>query len=315
MNGRMDEWTNGRMDEWTNGRMDEWTNGRMDEWTNGRMGEWTNGRMDEWMNGRVDEWTNGRMDEWTEWTHVLSCKDILSKTSYRKDMAYTLLIDNKQTDIYCHLSSNHCGSGGWTLAMKIDGSKTAQFGYSSSLWSNKESYNLTAGQTGFDNYQTKMPSYWAMPFQKLCVGLKVGSRDDSFGTFTIQHPGNVRAFKLVHDSGGVSYMGPNNQGNWGCTLFGSTSNEIVITNSSNIVVAPPPEKTVFQMLFGLMSYSLPGQTNMSPVLLFPDFEPPLKVVKNQEFRIWFGQDLTNTLEGDNYGTTCAMVYVFLPKRH
>ncbi|KAK3739931.1 hypothetical protein QZH41_015979, partial [Actinostola sp. cb2023] len=94
---------------------------------------------------------------------------------YRKDMAYTLLIDNKQTDIYCHLSSNHCGSGGWTLAMKIDGSKTAQFGYSSSLWSNKESYNLTAGQTGFDNYQTKMPSYWAMPFQKLCVGLKVGN--------------------------------------------------------------------------------------------------------------------------------------------
>ncbi|KAK3739922.1 hypothetical protein QZH41_004933 [Actinostola sp. cb2023] len=57
---------------------------------------------------------------------IASCKDILTKTSYRKDMAYTLLIDNKQTDIYCHLSSNHCGSGGWTLAMKIDGSKTEE---------------------------------------------------------------------------------------------------------------------------------------------------------------------------------------------
>jgi len=34
---------------------------------------------------------------------------------------------------------------------------------------------LTAGQTGFDNYQTKMPSYWAMPFQKLCVGFKVNN--------------------------------------------------------------------------------------------------------------------------------------------
>ena len=31
---------------------------------------------------------------------------------------------------------------------------------------------MTAGQTAFDNYQTKMPSYWAMPFQKLCVGLE-----------------------------------------------------------------------------------------------------------------------------------------------
>ncbi|KAK3731831.1 hypothetical protein QZH41_020192, partial [Actinostola sp. cb2023] len=136
---------------------------------------------------------------------ISSCKDILSKTSIRttyiseyspvkrpnyylskqlvnafcssnrKDMAYTFIIDNKQTDIYCHLSSSLCGSEGWTLAMKIDGSKTAQFGYSSSLWSNKESYNLTAGQTGFDNYQTKMPSYWAMPFQKLCIGFKVGN--------------------------------------------------------------------------------------------------------------------------------------------
>jgi len=43
------------------------------------------------------------------------------------------------------------------------------------LWTNKDSYNLTAGQTGFDNYQTKMPSYWAMPFKKLCVGFKVNN--------------------------------------------------------------------------------------------------------------------------------------------
>jgi len=50
-----------------------------------------------------------------------------------------------------------------------------QFGYTSALWTNKDSYNLTAGQTGFDNYQTKMPSYWAMPFQKLCVGFKVNN--------------------------------------------------------------------------------------------------------------------------------------------
>ncbi|XP_031557784.1 uncharacterized protein LOC116294339 [Actinia tenebrosa] len=104
---------------------------------------------------------------------VSSCGDISRKTSYRADMAYTYMIDNKQTDIYCHLSSDLCGSRGWTLAMKTDGSKNT-FAFSSPLWSDKTAYNLSAGKTGFDNHETKMPSYWAMPFQSLCVGMKVG---------------------------------------------------------------------------------------------------------------------------------------------
>ncbi|XP_031557831.1 uncharacterized protein LOC116294376 [Actinia tenebrosa] len=109
------------------------------------------------------------------WTvDVSSCKDILSKTSYRTDMAYSYMIDNKQTDIYCHLSSDLCGSRGWTLAMKTDGSKNT-FIFSSALWSDKTAYNLSAGKTGFDNHETKMPSYWVMPFQSLCVGMKVGN--------------------------------------------------------------------------------------------------------------------------------------------
>ncbi|XP_031557828.1 uncharacterized protein LOC116294373 [Actinia tenebrosa] len=105
---------------------------------------------------------------------VSSCQDIFSKTSYREDMAYTYTIDNKQTDIYCHLSSDLCGSRGWTLAMKTDGSQNT-FAFSSPLWSDKTAYNLSAGKTGFDNHETKMPSYWAMPFQSLCVGMKVGN--------------------------------------------------------------------------------------------------------------------------------------------
>ncbi|XP_031557830.1 uncharacterized protein LOC116294375 [Actinia tenebrosa] len=109
------------------------------------------------------------------WTvNILSCKDIFSKTSYRTDKTYTYMIDNKQTDIYCHLSSDLCGSRGWTLAMKTDGSKNT-FIFSSALWSDKKAYNLSAGKTGFDNHETKMSSYWAMPFQSLCVGVKVGN--------------------------------------------------------------------------------------------------------------------------------------------
>jgi hypothetical protein len=36
-------------------------------------------------------------------------------------------------------------------------------------------FRESAGKTGLDNQETKMPSYWGMPFQSLCVGLKVGN--------------------------------------------------------------------------------------------------------------------------------------------
>lgn len=48
------------------------------------------------------------------------------------------------------------------------------FAYRSSYWSNKIAYNVSAGKTGFDNYETKLPTYWTVPFKELCVGFKVG---------------------------------------------------------------------------------------------------------------------------------------------
>ena len=33
------------------------------------------------------------------------------------------------------------------------------FNYSSTLWSNKETFNLDGGKTGFDSQETKLPSY------------------------------------------------------------------------------------------------------------------------------------------------------------
>ena len=49
------------------------------------------------------------------------------------------------------------------------------FTYHSSYWSNQSPYNLAGGATGLDNQETKLPSYWAMPFTKLCLGMKVGA--------------------------------------------------------------------------------------------------------------------------------------------
>jgi len=66
-----------------------------------------------------------------------------------------------------------CGGGGWTLVMKIDGEKTT-FSYHADLWSNKTAYSQASGKTGLDLEETKMPSYWSNPFNKICLGMRVG---------------------------------------------------------------------------------------------------------------------------------------------
>ena len=43
----------------------------------------------------------------------------------------------------------------------------------SSLWNNKEPFNLTGGETGLDTGETKLPTYWNTPFSKICLGMKI----------------------------------------------------------------------------------------------------------------------------------------------
>ena len=54
------------------------------------------------------------------------------------------------------------------------------FEYNSSLWSNKETYNLDGGKTGFDSQETKLPSYWTTSFSKICLGMKIGQQPVKF---------------------------------------------------------------------------------------------------------------------------------------
>jgi len=65
-----------------------------------------------------------------------------------------------------------CGSGGWTLVMKIDGNQPT-FHYDSSLWVNNETFNAAGGETGFDMNETKLPTYWDTPFSKICLAMKI----------------------------------------------------------------------------------------------------------------------------------------------
>ena len=40
------------------------------------------------------------------------------------DKAYSLLMNSEEVQVYCHMADiPGCGGGGWTLAMKVDGSK------------------------------------------------------------------------------------------------------------------------------------------------------------------------------------------------
>ncbi|KAM7446742.1 hypothetical protein ABFA07_004985 [Porites harrisoni] len=71
-----------------------------------------------------------------------------------------------------------CGGGGWTMVMKIDGQKST-FHYNSTFWNNNSSFNLPGGETGFDHNETKLPTYWNLPFSQICLVMKMGQQDRS----------------------------------------------------------------------------------------------------------------------------------------
>ena len=50
-----------------------------------------------------------------------------------------------------------------------------EFNYSSSYWTNKETYAVKDGLEGLTEKQTKLASYWNTPFDKICLGMKVNN--------------------------------------------------------------------------------------------------------------------------------------------
>ncbi|XP_067028480.1 uncharacterized skeletal organic matrix protein 5-like [Acropora muricata] len=102
------------------------------------------------------------------------CNEIFQKQRTAKSQVYTLMLGSRNIPVYCHMGDFGCGSGGWTPVMKTDGTKKT-FHYDSGFWSNKNVYNLAGGTTGFDNQETKLPSYWETHFSKICLGMRTGS--------------------------------------------------------------------------------------------------------------------------------------------
>ena len=55
--------------------------------------------------------------------------------------------------------------------LPIPGQRT--FHYDSHYWSNRKEYNPPGGETGFDQMETKLPTYWSTSFSKICLGMKI----------------------------------------------------------------------------------------------------------------------------------------------
>lgn len=84
--------------------------------------------------------------------------------------------------VYCYMDGDdlgECGGGGWTLVMKMDGAQKT-FHYDSPYWTDKNTYGLPEGETGLDNEETKLPTYWNTPFTKICLGMKIPGEDTRF---------------------------------------------------------------------------------------------------------------------------------------
>lgn len=105
-----------------------------------------------------------------------SCKNAFERGE-KANKEYMLQVDEStKLPVYCNMDGaglGDCGGGGWTLVMKIDGTKST-FKYDSPFWSDKKEYEPSSGQN-LDAGETKLPTYWSTSFTKICLGMKVGA--------------------------------------------------------------------------------------------------------------------------------------------
>ncbi|CAB3993550.1 Hypothetical predicted protein, partial [Paramuricea clavata] len=130
-----------------------------------------------------------------------SCKQILTSPRNNGNGVYKIIVGNNQEiDVYCQMTSvSGCKGGGWTLAMKIDGSLST-FKYSSSYWTNKNTYNDDAHgrNSGLDNREYKGSTYWRTSFKEICVVMQYGGIGGHLRAFSFSYSASS-LFDLIAD--------------------------------------------------------------------------------------------------------------------
>lgn len=135
---------------------------------------------------------------------------------------------------------------------------------------------------------------WKIQQRNVCFE----TRDNKYGTFTIKNNGLLNSIKLVHKSGSVSCRTGSGESNWGC---GTNHISTVVTNARNGILFP-------DYLSKSGWFSDPNFTSMSKSLILEDPSIYTHVIKGQEMRLWYGEDILGKTEGDNRGKVCADVY-------
>ncbi|XP_031569123.1 fibrillin-1-like isoform X2 [Actinia tenebrosa] len=147
----------------------------------------------------------------------------------------------------------------------------------------------------------KKTSWIKINIAPMCIGVK----NDDYGEVIVPFDNNVKQFKLVYLSGGVSQNNdPVTARYWGdnslpqCLRF-------FITDEKNKIIAPYPGYPEGRSLY----FTIDHITVSSPELMFPTSDPPLPLKKDDKLRVWFTFDLHNYKESYTYGKTCADLYI------
>ena len=138
-----------------------------------------------------------------------------------------------------------------------------------------------------------------------------GSCGDTPGNFTSPSSGDVITFKLIHLNGKVS-LAPRALSNWGCNILRQPEEmETLITDSHRNRLLPDDDQPFAEQPYcnGFrMSYSLPGHTPDSPELVFGNFTSSLPVTVDQQFAVWFGEDLYDCEFDNEMEQACVEVH-------
>ena len=141
-----------------------------------------------------------------------------------------------------------------------------------------------------------------VPWQKMNTDpVCFGARGDTFGSFEVKIGGSVNSVKLVHVSGevGCGILGGGSK--FGCR---KSSPELYtfITTANNEILLPEIDELLSA------KYTLQGYHPDSTEIVFKNISAPLRLSSGQQLRIWYGEDLRDKTEIDNWGSSCVDMY-------
>uniref|UniRef100_UPI0015ECD80D AJLec n=1 Tax=Anthopleura japonica TaxID=67755 RepID=UPI0015ECD80D len=137
------------------------------------------------------------------------------------------------------------------------------------------------------------------------------------GSFTPSHHGFLKSVKLRHLRGLVTCQSSTDAHDsyWGCKNRNGFHNyplNVFVTDKHNKVMFPKTGATYYLDPYVIKNrfYGVQGYNAMSPELVLQHGcnSPSDYIGPDSQLRVWYGEDLYNTMESDNSGKVCADVF-------